>query len=175
MTRPVVVLVGPPGSGKTVVGRLLADRLGVAFRDTDRDVEAAAGRSVPDIFVEDGEERFRALETAAVAEALASHDGVLALGGGAVLSAGSREALAGHRVVFLDVGLANAVARVGLATSRPLLAMNPRARLRVLLAERRALYEQVASAVVVTDERAPQEVAEQIAEGIAAGTLESRR
>lgn len=173
MTRPLVVLVGPPGSGKTVVGRLLAGRLGLGasgFRDTDRDVEAAAGRTVPDIFVEDGEERFRALETAAVAEALATHDGVLALGGGAVLSAGTREALTGHRVVFLDVGLAAAVARVGLATSRPLLAMNPRARLRVLLAERRALYEQVASAVVVTDERSPEQIAEEIAEGL----LESR-
>ncbi|HEX7744639.1 MAG TPA: shikimate kinase, partial [Micromonosporaceae bacterium] len=105
MSGPVCILVGAPGAGKTTVGRALAGRLGVAFRDTDADIEAAAGKRIPEIFIEDGEEHFRTLERAAVSAALASFDGVLALGGGSILSADTRAALAGHRVVHLSVGL----------------------------------------------------------------------
>nr|MCU0266047.1 AAA family ATPase [Actinomycetes bacterium] len=124
---PVVVVVGPPGAGKTTVGRLVAERLGVAFRDTDTDVEAAAGASVADVFVTEGEAGFRALERTAVAAALADHDGVLALGGGAVLDPGTRDRLVGRTVVFLDVGVADAARRVGFNRDRPLLLGNPRA------------------------------------------------
>jgi len=159
---PLVVLVGPPGAGKTTVGERLAERHGVAFRDTDRDVEATVGKAISDIFVEDGEAMFRAHERAAVAIALKEHDGVLALGGGAVIAEQTRTALGGHHVVFLDVGLAAAVDRVGLNTARPLLAVNPRAELKRLLEARRALYEEVATAVVNTDERTPDEVADAI-------------
>lgn len=160
---PRVVLVGPPGAGKTTVGRLLAERLGVAFRDTDADVEAAAGCSVAEMFVERGEEEFRALERTAVAAALAVHDGVLALGGGAVLDADTRAALTGRHVVFLDVGVAAAFARTGLDRGRPLLALNPRATLTKMLAERRPLYAEVATAVVATDEAGPAEVVTAVA------------
>jgi shikimate kinase len=160
---PVLVLVGPPGSGKTTVGRLVAQRRKVAFRDTDRDVEVAAGRSVSDIFVDDGEPAFRALEAEAVATALADHDGVLAVGGGAVLDSGTRERLRSHRVVFLDVGLTDAVDRVGFAKSRPLLVLNPRAELKRMLDERRPIYLEVADATVITDGRAAADVAEEIA------------
>ncbi|WP_250284811.1 shikimate kinase [Frankia sp. CiP1_Cm_nod2] len=156
--RPVVVLVGPPGSGKTTVGRLLARRLEVAFRDTDADVEARAGRSVADIFVELGEEHFRALERDAVARALAGHDGVLALGGGAVLDAATRQALRGHTVVHLDVGVHDAVARVGLARDRPLLVEGPRTRIAAMLRARAPLYAEVAAAVVDTVGHTPEEV-----------------
>ena len=135
------VLVGPMGAGKTTVGGLLAQRWGVAARDTDADVEAAQGRSIADIFVEAGEAHFRGLERDAVAEALATHDGVLALGGGAVLDPATRELLAGHRVVFLRVGLADAVKRVGLGTGRPLLLGNVRGRIKALLDERTPVYE----------------------------------
>lgn len=159
---PLVVLVGPPGSGKTSVGSLVADRCGVAFRDTDRDVEALAGKSVGDLFVEDGEETFRAMEVEAVARALTEHDGILALGGGAVLDPRTRERLRGHHVVFLDVGLADAVERVGFARSRPLLVLNPRAELKRMLAARRPLYEEVATSVVNTDGRTPEEVASDV-------------
>ncbi|MDQ1747247.1 MAG: shikimate kinase [Frankiaceae bacterium] len=150
---PWVVLVGPPGAGKTTVGRLLAAAAGRAFRDTDGDVEAAASMSVADIFVECGEARFRELERAAVAAALAEHDGVLAVGGGAVLDPSTREALRGHTVVFLDVTVADAAARVGLNQSRPLLLGNPRAQLTRLLDERRPLYTEVASVTVDTTGR----------------------
>ena len=159
---PLVVFVGPPGSGKTTVGRLLAERRQVGFRDTDADVEAEAGTAIAEIFVDRGEAVFRELEREAVQRALAEHDGVLAVGGGAVTDAGTRSALASQRVVFLEVGLSDAVARVGLNRDRPLLLGNPRAQLRVMLEQRRALYEQVASVTVSTDGRTPAEVADAV-------------
>lgn len=164
---PVVVLVGPPGAGKSTVGRLVAARLGVGFRDTDADVEAAAGTSVADVFVAQGEAGFRALERAAVAAALADHDGVLALGGGAVLDPGTRDALTGRTVVFLDVGVSDAARRVGLNRDRPLLLGNPRAQWVRLMAERRPVYEAVATARVDTDGRAPEEVADEVVRTVA--------
>ncbi|WP_328808452.1 shikimate kinase [Nonomuraea montanisoli] len=161
------VLIGPPGSGKTTLGRLLAARFGVAFRDTDADVEAVAGKPVSDIFVEDGEERFRELEREAVRRALAEHDGVLSLGGGAVLDEGTQALLAGQPVVYLQVGLADAVQRVGLASARPLLVLNPRSRLKKLMEERRPIYERLAVLTVVTDQRPPEELADEIVKGLA--------
>ncbi len=160
---PVVVIVGPPGAGKTTVGVALAARLGVEFRDTDRDVAAAAGSSVADIFVDHGEAAFRSLETAAVASALAEHDGVLALGGGAVLDAGTRELLAGHRVVFLEVGVKDAASRIGFNRDRPLLLGNPRAQWMRLMEKRRGFYDEVAVATVSTDGRAPADIAAELA------------
>jgi shikimate kinase len=156
---PLVVLVGPPGAGKSTVGRLIAERRGVGFRDTDADVEQFAGQSISDIFVDRGEAAFRALERAAVEQALAEHDGVLALGGGSVVDDDTRVLLAPHRVVFLEVGLADAAARVGLNRDRPLLLGNPRGQLRTMLAQRRPLYEQVATVTVLTDGRTPAEIA----------------
>jgi shikimate kinase len=168
---PRVVLVGPMGAGKTTVGTLLARAWGTSARDTDTDVEARAGKAISEIFVDDGEEAFRALERAAVAEALATHDGVLALGGGAVLDPGTRELLAGHEVVFLRVGLSDAVKRVGLGVGRPLLLGNVRGRIKALLDERTPVYESVSTLVVDTDGRSPEDVAEEIA-GALAGKAE---
>ncbi|MFI7302535.1 shikimate kinase [Micromonospora aurantiaca] len=162
-TRPVCVLVGSPGSGKTTVGTALAELLGVGFRDTDADIENLAGKPIPEIFVDEGEEHFRTLERAAVAAALASHAGVLAVGGGAVLAEENRAALIGHTVVHLSVELPDAVKRVGLGAGRPLLALNPRATLKHLMDQRRPLYAEVATATVVTDGRTPQELAAEIA------------
>ena len=153
MSPPVVVLVGPPGAGKTSVAATVAAALGVEERDTDADIEAAQGRTVAEIFVDDGEQHFRGLEAVAVARALAEHDGVLAVGGGAVLDADTRAALRAHRVVFLDVGLAESSRRVGLAASRPLLVGNVRGRMKALLDQRRPLYAEVADHVIDTDGR----------------------
>jgi shikimate kinase len=165
-TRPVAVLVGPMGSGKTTVGALLAERLRVRLRDTDADIVAATGQEISEIFVDRGERVFRDLERDAVRRALQEHDGVLALGGGAVLDAGTRDLLRGHAVVFLDVGLADAVRRVGLGTSRPLLLGNVRGRLKALMDERRPLYRDVATLTVDTSGRGPEEIADEIAKAV---------
>lgn len=157
-----LVLVGPPGSGKTTVGLVLAERLGVQFRDTDADVESAAGKRVADVFLDDGEERFRELERAAVSAALGSHHGVLALGGGAVQDPDTRALLAPAYVVFLEVGLSEAVTRVGMAHERPLLAGNPRTMLHKQMEARRPLYTEVATVAVSTDGRAPDDITEEI-------------
>ena len=159
---PRIVIIGPPGSGKTTVGRALASALGTGFRDTDEDIVTAQGKPISDIFIEDGEEHFRALERAAVARALAEHDGVLALGGGSILAAETRELLAGQTVVYLKIGLSAAVERVGLATARPLLVLNPRSQLRKLMEERRPLYEGLATLIVAADEGTPEELAAKI-------------
>ena len=163
MSKPVAVLVGTMGAGKTTVGRLLADALGVGFLDSDHAVEAHAGKSVQDIFVDDGEAAFRTLEREAVAAALGAHDGVLALGGGAVLDPDTRALLTDHRVVFLRVGLADAVKRVGLGAGRPLLLGNVRARVKQLLDERTPIYEGIATISVDTDGRSPQDVVAEVA------------
>ena len=140
------------------------------MRDTDDDIVAAEGRSIAEIFVDSGEEHFRALEAKAVADALATHDGVLAVGGGAVLDPDTRALLAGHRVVFLRVGLTDAVKRVGLGTSRPLLLGNVRARIKALLDERTPIYESVATVVVDTDGRTPEEVADEVSAALGAAS-----
>ncbi len=157
-----MVLVGPMGAGKTTVAGLLAQRWDVAVRDTDADIVADQGREISDIFVDDGEAAFRSLEREAVARALAEHDGVLSLGGGAVLDEGTRALLAEHTVVFLQVGLTDAVKRVGLGTSRPLLMGNVRARVKALLDERTPVYASVATHIVDTDGRTPDEVADEV-------------
>jgi shikimate kinase len=160
MSGPLVVLVGPMGVGKSTVGQLLAERLGVGYRDTDDDIVAAQGRSIAEIFVDEGEETFRAIEKQAVHTALGEHDGVLALGGGSILDADTRALLAGQRVLYLSMDVEEAVKRTGLNAARPLLAVNPRKQWRELMEARRSLYEGVATAVVATDGRTPEQVAQ---------------
>jgi len=160
---PRVVLVGPPGSGKSTVGAALAELLGLPLHDTDAAIEAAAGRTISDIFIEDGEPAFRALERAEVARALAQDAGVLALGGGAPVDPLTEQLLVGQTVVFLDVGIADASKRVGFDQSRPLLAVNPRASWVRLMNERRPVYERVATFRVDTAGRTPQDIAAEVA------------
>ncbi|MCX4957977.1 shikimate kinase [Streptomyces virginiae] len=161
---PLVVLVGPMGSGKSTVGALLAERLGVPFLDTDHEVQRRTGRTVADIITTDGEPSFRELEHEAVARAAAEHTGVLALGGGAVLHPGTRALLAALPTVFLDVRVDEAMKRLGDGAGRPLLADGPRRRWEHLMADRRALYLGLARAVVPTDDRTPHEIERAVTE-----------
>jgi shikimate kinase len=167
MTGPILVLVGAPASGKTTVGTAVAELLGVPFRDTDHDIEDVAGSTVADLFVQHGEPHFRALEEQAVARALAEHAGVLALGGGAVTSAATRELLVGYgraggTVVWLDVDLHSAAKRVGLSRDRPILGVNPRAMLRTMLETRAPLYGEVATFTAHTGGRTPEEITAEV-------------
>ena len=164
---PKVVIVGVPGAGKSTVGKRLAKLLDVEFRDTDKDIEATSGRKISDIFVEDGEAAFRALEHDAVVAALSQCDGVVALGGGAVTSEQTREALKGHEVAWLRVTLATATSRVGLNRDRPLLLGNVRATLLNLMNARHPLYEQVSTIILDTDALSAQQAAEELAKQVA--------
>ncbi|AHH96110.1 shikimate kinase [Kutzneria albida] len=164
---PRAVVVGPPGAGKTTVGELLAAELGLPFRDVDADIVRTVGKPISDIFTQDGEQEFRRIEEQAVLAALAEHDGVLALGGGAVLSAATRLLLADHPVVYLSVCMAEGVRRTGLAANRPLLVgVNPRATFKALLDARVPLYQEVATVEVDTDGREPDEVVRAVIEAL---------
>lgn len=174
-TRPAAVLIGPPGAGKSTVGAALAERLGVAVHDTDTAVEEGTGRTISDIFVQDGEAAFRSLEKAEVLRALAQETGVVSLGGGSVMQPEVAEALraGGHRVVFLDVTIAHASKRIGFDASRPLLVVNPRAQWNRLMAARRPTYEELATITVDTGDKDPEAVVEEILSALD-GTGEQR-
>jgi shikimate kinase len=167
--QPAAILIGPPGAGKTTVGALVAALLGLDFVDADVVIEEAADKPVGDIFVQDGEEAFRALERAITARLIGGHPGVLALGGGAILDPGTRDLLAGQRVVYLETGFTSAVHRTGLDAPRPLLLGNPRARMKTLLEERLPVYASLAWITVPTDDREPEDIAEEIAARLAPG------
>jgi len=162
-TKPRAVVIGPPGSGKSTIGRELAKELGVEWHDTDDAVAEGAGTSISDIFVDHGESHFRDLERAEVASAL-TRDGVVSLGGGAPMDPATQAALAGHTVVFLDVGIADAARRIGFDASRPLLAVNPRATWTRMMTERRPTYERLATIRVDTAGRKPAAVVAEIVE-----------
>lgn len=156
VSRPIL-LVGAPGSGKSTVGKLLAAQLGLDFIDVDAVIEERAGKPISEIFVDDGEPAFRALEEATTLELL-DGQAVISLGGGAVLSAATRHALADQQVVWLQVSAGAAADRVGLNSARPLLLGNVRGRLIQLLNQRIPLYAEVASLTVETDSRTADEV-----------------
>ncbi len=160
---PVVVLIGPPGSGKSTVGPLLADRLGVGFLDTDDEVASVARKPVSDIFVEDGEAAFREVERTVVERALGYH-GVVALGSGAVTDEQTRQLLAGHRVIYLETGFTAVAKRSGLSRPRIPMPGNPRGMLRAMLEQRHPLYQQLAVVTIDTDGLSPEEIALKIAD-----------
>jgi shikimate kinase len=159
---PVLILVGPPGSGKSTVGRLAAQRLDVAFRDFDGDMEMAHGLAHGELVVELGRERYQELEWELLQQVLPEHSGVLALGGGTPTAAHVAQFLEPFHVVFLDVDLENLLKREGLVPLHPWLLPNPRAHLRHLLHERRPVYTAVAKAIVPTSGRNPEEIVEDV-------------
>lgn len=157
-----MVLVGPPGAGKTTVGTLIAHALGLPFLDTDDEVERVAGMPIPEIFLTKGEPAFRALEHETVLRVLREFNGIVALGGGAILHPGTQEALRRHMTVFLDVDVSQALPRVGLSGIRPLLMGDPVTKFNALMAQRRAIYESVSQIRLNTTGRRPQDSGEDI-------------
>lgn len=161
---PAVVLIGPPGAGKTSVARALGALTGLPVRDTDADVESESGRTIGDIFTQSGEAEFRSLEHVAVARALAEHDGILSLGGGAVMEPETQRLLEGHRVVFLSISMPVGIRRTGMSNQRPMfVGVNPRATFKALLDARLPVYRAVATLEINTDELTVRQVAAQIA------------
>ena len=159
--------MGPPGSGKSTVGKYLSKELGLSFIDTDRLIEDKEGRSISEIFLADGEGGFRAIEKEIVLDVLKMEDCVIALGGGSVLDLDvQRELSECADVVFLDVTISNAAPRVGFNKERPLLMGNPRQQWLQLMEKRREIYESLATRTVSTDNRKPNEVAHEIAQGV---------
>lgn len=165
---PPIILIGPPGAGKTSVGKALAKKLSLNFLDSDKVVEEKSGKSIPEIFITDGEPAFREMERAAVIDLIENQDGVIALGGGSVMDLEvSKRLLPMAHVVFLDVSISNAAPRVGFNRDRPLLLGNPRQQWIALMEKRRSTYEALAKARVSTDNKKPVEVVEEILKELA--------
>ncbi|ATQ27756.1 shikimate kinase [Rhodococcus ruber] len=160
---PRAVLIGPPGAGKSTIGRRLAQALDLPLLDTDAEIERTTGRTIPDIFGTDGEPAFRRIEEEVVADALARHDGIVSLGGGAILSERTRALLQDRTVIYLEISVAEGLRRTGTNTTRPLLAgADPAAKYRELMRRRRPLYRQAATIRVRTDGRSPGRVVQQV-------------
>ncbi len=165
---PPIILIGPPGAGKTSVGKALAKKLSLNFLDSDKVVEEKSGKSIPEIFITDGEPAFREMERAAVIDLIENQDGVIALGGGSVMDLEvPKKLLPMANVVFLDVSISNAAPRVGFNRDRPLLLGNPRQQWIALMEKRRSTYEALAKARVSTDNKKPVEVVEEIVKELA--------
>jgi shikimate kinase len=159
---PRLVFVGAPGSGKTTIGKQVAEKLGVEFIDVDNEIEMDEKTTISDIFVQKGEAYFRQLERAKISELLNSFNGVLSLGGGSVLDESTRQALAIAPVVWLKVSSGDASSRVGLGLSRPVLMGNVRSTLVKLLEERTPLYEEVADWEIDTSKKSIEEVVQEV-------------
>lgn len=161
---PKIILIGPMGSGKTTIGRALAQNLGIDFRDTDVVIEKSAGRTISDIFLEDGEDEFRSLEKKALREELLKDSTVLALGGGAPVSPDAQSALraSGSFIVYLQASLSTVAPRIGFNRDRPLLLHNPRGQWQMLMDERRPIYESLARLTVDTNDLSETEIVDLI-------------
>ncbi|MEY4290163.1 MAG: hypothetical protein RL130_105 [Actinomycetota bacterium] len=165
---PKVILIGPMGSGKTTIGQLVAQRLGLPFRDTDQIIEITENRSVSDIFLDEGEDSFRAIEKRVLRDELLTDNTVLSLGGGAPISIDAQSAIraiASH-VVFLDISLSAVSSRIGFNRDRPLLLHNPRGQWQTLMEARRPIYESIADTVILVDGMAEEEIVSRILESL---------
>ena len=166
---PRIILIGPMGSGKSTIGKSLANKLSLEFRDTDSVIEQRENKSVSQIFIEDGEDAFRAIEREILQQELQASDTVLALGGGAPISTEAQSALTAtsSHVVYLDISLANVAPRIGFNRDRPLLLNNPRGQWQTLMEARRPIYEAIADTVVDVNKRSQSEIVAQIREVLA--------
>jgi shikimate kinase len=159
-----LVLIGPPGAGKSSIGKQLSKALGKNFIDTDSEIEKRTGKKITDIFVEDGEPEFRKIEKSVVLEELEKGESVVSLGGGSVLDSDVASKLSSMKnsVIYLEVSISNAAPRVGFNKDRPLLAVNPRQQWITLMEKRRPIYESLAGYKISTDNKKPNEVVTEI-------------
>ena len=166
---PRVILIGPMGSGKTTVGKLVAEKLQIPFRDTDQVIEETTGKSVSDIFLEDGEDEFRAIEKKVLKDELLADGAVLALGGGAPISVDAQSALRAiaSPVIYLDISLAAVAPRIGFNRDRPLLLHNPRGQWQTLMEARRPIYESIADSVIDVNDKTEAEIVSLVLEVLA--------
>ena len=165
-----IVLIGPPGAGKSSIGKALAKELNLNFIDSDSEIEKISHKKISEIFIEDGEPAFRLLEVDVVRKVLSDFEGVISLGGGAPINAEIQEVLqdANYPVVFIDVSIAQAATRIGFNKDRPLLLVNPRQQWISLMNDRRPIYEKLASQTISSDNQKPHEVAKQISDKLKA-------
>ena len=165
-----IVLIGPPGAGKSSIGKALAKELNLNFIDSDSEIEKISHKKISEIFIEEGEPAFRLLEVDVVRKVLADFDGVISLGGGAPINKEIQEVLqdANYPVVFIDVSIAQAATRIGFNKDRPLLLVNPRQQWISLMNDRRPIYEKLASQTISSDNQKPHEVAKQISDKLKA-------
>ena len=165
-----IVLIGPPGAGKSTIGKALAKELSLPFIDSDGEIEKSVGKKISEIFVDDGEAHFRVLEVEKVKQLLQDFVGVISLGGGAPINSEISQILesADYPVIFIDVSIAEAAVRIGFNKDRPLLLVNPRQQWMNLMSERRPVYEKLATDIVSSDSKKPHEVAKVIVEKIKA-------
>ncbi len=163
-----IVLIGPPGAGKTSIGKALSKELAMTFIDSDSEVEKIAGKKIAEIFVDNGEPAFRKMEVEVVSKLLATSSGVIALGGGAPINEQIQKELANadFPVIFIDVSISQAANRVGFNKDRPLLLINPRQQWINLMSTRRPIYERLSSEIISSDNRKPAEVAAIICEKV---------
>ncbi len=155
------ILIGPPGSGKSSVGKALSRELSTSFEDTDELIVEKTGRTIAEIFAQEGEAQFRAIEREVVLLALRSNIGVISLGGGAVLDPQVQKAIreSAAQVILLQIGLGNVLSRISNKSDRPLVAQDPERQWKELLAARAPIYESLATIVIPTDNKKPYEVA----------------
>ena len=161
---PRLILIGPMGSGKTTIGRTVAKRLSLTFRDTDQVIESETGKKVSEIFLDEGEDKFRLLEKAVLRQELLTDDTILALGGGAPISIDAQSALRAiaSPVIYFDISLASVAPRIGFNRDRPLLLNNPRGQWETLMQERRPIYESIADFVIDVNAKSEQEIVDEI-------------
>ena len=166
---PRLILIGPMGSGKTTIGQLLATNLNLTFRDTDQVIESETGKTVSEIFLDQGEDKFRALEKAVLRKELLTDETILALGGGAPISIDAQSALRAiaSPVIYFDISLASVAPRIGFNRDRPLLLHNPRGQWETLMQERRPIYESIADIVIDVNAKSEQAIIKEILEAVA--------
>jgi len=166
---PRLILIGPMGSGKTTIGQLLATNLNLTFRDTDQVIESETGKTVSEIFLDQGEDKFRALEKAVLRKELLTDETILALGGGAPISIDAQSALRAiaSPVIYFDISLASVAPRIGFNRDRPLLLHNPRGQWETLMQERRPIYESIADIVIDVNAKTEQAIVAEILEAVA--------